>query len=568
MLSQEHYGKRPASSAPTGGAKDATQPVPPVVPVLSMTGGRIMVRIHVELIPVEGTLDTGDTRSFISEDLANQLATSRNTHQRGAKIRLTDGSVREVTRTLVARIRLADRQVRMPLLVLPNVLEPVILGIDFLCAMETNISCATAFTVPGRGLYQWKVMPFGLHSAPATFQRALDAVIGVDMEPINHEKCAFFQRRIHYLGHVISEEGIHTDPGKVAAVRDLPPPTSLKELRQCIGMASWYRRFVPNFATVVQPMSQLLKKGRKWVWALEQQVAFDQLKVLLTTAPVLACPDFHAKFVLQTDASNVGIGAVLTQEIDGQERAISYVSRRLNKAEENYSATEKECLAVIWAIRKLRCYLEGYRFEVITDHLALKWLNSLESPHGRVARWALELQQYQYDVRYRPGKQNVVADALSRQPVTRLDRLKEEPRSCPWLSRRIQQVSDEPQRYPDYTVREGQLYRHIVHRADDFDDVTWKLFVPREMRLRVLQECHDQPSAGHLGVRKTILRVAQRYYWPGMHRDVKRHIRHCLSCQKYKTSQQKPAGHMHTRAAEEPFATVCADFVGPLPRSK
>ncbi|XP_044317436.1 uncharacterized protein LOC123038048 [Drosophila rhopaloa] len=284
----------------------------------------------------------------------------------------------------------------------------------------------TAFTVPGRGL----------HSASATFQRALDGVIGVDMEPfafaylddiivigateeqhlsnlaevfrrlrranlkVNPKKCAFFRRRLVYLGHVISAEGVQTDPEKVTAVTNLKSPTCLKELRQWLGMASWYRRFVPNFATVVQPMTALLKKGRKWSWCPEQQSALEEVKKRLTTAPVLGCPDFDKTFVLQTDASDVGLGAVLSQDIEGQERVIAYASRRLTAAEGNYTTTEKECLAIIWAIRKMRCYLEGYRFEVVTDHLALKWLNSIESPSGRVARWALELQQFQFDVRY------------------------------------------------------------------------------------------------------------------------------------------------------------------------
>jgi len=164
-------------------------------------------------------------------------------------------------------------------------------------------------------------------------------------------------------------------------------------------------------------MSLLLKKGKKWPWEQEQQDAFEELKRKLTEAPVLACPDFNEKFVLQTDASDIGLGAVLTQKVQGEERVIAFASRRLIAAEENYSATEKECLAIIWAIRKLRCYLEGYRFVVITDHLALKWLNSIDNPTGRIARWALELQQYQFDVTYRRGSQNIVADALSRQPL-------------------------------------------------------------------------------------------------------------------------------------------------------
>ncbi|KAL7724954.1 hypothetical protein ACLKA6_002318 [Drosophila palustris] len=226
----------------------------------------------------------------------------------------------------------------------------------------------TAFTVPGRGLFHWKVMPFGLHSAPATFQRALDSVIGPDMEPyafaylddiivsgasleehvrnlgevlrrlrqanlrLNRAKCKFFRRSLVYLGHVISGEGIHTDPDKIAAVRELQPPATCRELRRCLGIASWYRRFVPNFAEIVQPMSLLLKKGQKWEWKPEQQAAFEELKARLTEAPVLACPDFSEKFVLQTDASDCGLGAVLTQQHQGAERVIAYVSRRLHMA--------------------------------------------------------------------------------------------------------------------------------------------------------------------------------------------------------------------------------------------
>ncbi|KAL7723714.1 hypothetical protein ACLKA6_018065 [Drosophila palustris] len=214
----------------------------------------------------------------------------------------------------------------------------------------------TAFTVPGRGLFHWKVMPFGLHSAPATFQRALDCVIGPDMEPyafaylddiivsgasleehvrnlgevlrilrkanlrLNRAKCKFFRRSLVYLGHVISGEGIHTDPDEIAAVRELQPPATCRELRRCLGIASWYRRFVPNFAKIVQPMSLLLKKGQKWEWKPEQQAAFEELKARLTEGPVLACPDFSEKFVLQTDASDCGLGAVLTQQHQGAER--------------------------------------------------------------------------------------------------------------------------------------------------------------------------------------------------------------------------------------------------------
>lgn len=474
--------------------------------------------------------------------------------------------------------------------------------------LEENSKKYTAFTVPGKGLFQWRVMPFGLHSAPATFQRALDGVIGPDLEPyafaylddiivigstleehfsnlqkvfqrlreanlkINPEKCEFFKKETKYLGHVVSERGIHTDPDKVSAIREMSAPRSTRELRRFLGVASWYRRFVPDFAAIAQPLTSLLKKGKHWKWKEEQQAAFEMLKAKLTEAPILACPDFSKTFILQTDASNYGLGAVLTQELEEGERVIAYASRTLNGAEKNYSATEKECLAIIWGIRKMRAYVEGYRFHVITDHLSLKWLNSIDNPTGRLARWALELQQYNFTVQYRKGKQNVVADALSRQPMETLNRATENSQAdlpeCVWLQKRLKEVRDNPAKYSDYSIIGTELFRHIPRHANDEDCTPWKLCVGTFHRQRVLEENHNQPAAGHLGIRKTINRISSRYYWPGMFRDVARFVRGCESCQRYKPSQLAPAGEMLVHVPEEPWATVCTDFVGPLPRSK
>ncbi|XP_073821602.1 uncharacterized protein [Musca autumnalis] len=357
--------------------------------------------------------------------------------------------------------------------------------------LEESSRKYTAFTVPGRGLYQWRVMPFGLHSAPATFQRALDTVIGADMEPhafaylddiivigrtleehlanlrevfrrlrevnlrINPEKCEFFKKETKYLGHVVSAQGIHTDPDKVAAIRELPAPTTLKELRRFLGVVSWYRRFVPEFATIAYPLTSMLKKGKHWRWTEDQQMVFEILKIRLTEAPVLACPNFTVPFTLQTDASDYGLGAVLTQVLEGTERVIAYASRVLNGAERNYSATEKECLAIIWGIRKMRPYLEGYTFNVITDHLSLKWLNSIENPSGRLARWALELQQYTFSVQYRKGRSNVVADALSRQPLEYCQGAKIDTQGCSWVARKLESMKSNPEKFADYAVEIG-----------------------------------------------------------------------------------------------------------------
>jgi len=187
----------------------------------------------------------------------------------------------------------------------------------------------------------------------------------------------------------VTSEGIGTDPEKVAAIAELEPPSTVRELRQYLCVASWYRRFVPDFAKIVKPLNDLLRKGNKWVWTQEHRTAFEEVMARLVADPVLACPDFDKPFILQTDASDYGIGAILTQETERGEKVISYSSRTLNGAQKNYSTTEKECLAIVWAIRKFKPYLEGYHFKIVTEHMALKWLNSIESPSGRIARWAL-----------------------------------------------------------------------------------------------------------------------------------------------------------------------------------
>lgn len=250
-----------------------------------------------------------------------------------------------------------------------------------------NISLAeesrpiTAFVIPGRGLFQFKVMPFGLHSASATFQRTIEKVLGPELGVsafvylddvivlgntveehlenvqrilrrlrdanlrVNTEKSEFFKTQITYLGHVVDKSGIHTDPDKVKSILAFKVPENITELRRFMGVISWYRRFIPDCSSLTQPLTRLLQKKRQWEWGSEQAEVFEILKERLSTAPVLAAPDFTVPFCLQTDASQYGLGAVLTQEQNGNEVVIAYASRTLNNAELNYSVTEKECLA-------------------------------------------------------------------------------------------------------------------------------------------------------------------------------------------------------------------------------
>lgn len=460
----------------------------------------------------------------------------------------------------------------------------------------------TAFTVPGKGLMQFRVMPFGLHSAPATFQRLLDNVLGPELEPnvfvylddiiicnqsfdehletllkvfnrlrdarlrLNPEKCKFCVNRIKYLGHIIDREGIRTDPEKVNAITDWPTPKTVKQIRQFLGVASWYRRFIKDFAATATPLTALTRKNAKWSWDKEQQRAFEQLKTSLTTAPVLACPDFTRQFCLQTDASTAGIGAVLTQYFPEGERVIAYASRTLNNAERNYSATELECLAVLWGIRKMRGYVEGYHFQVITDHQSLRWLQKLESPTGRLGRWAFELQTYDFEIKYRKGVLNKVADALSRQPAVAIIRKKR----CQWYQRLWQTAIDAPHETPDLRIEKGKLYKHILHNLD-FKEIAandqWKECVPKEERGKILERYHDAPTAGHLGTAKTISRIAQNYYWPGMFREITRYVQSCQNCLAHKAVQNRPFGTLHPTIIERPWQQVTIDLVGPLPRS-
>jgi len=248
----------------------------------------------------------------------------------------------------------------------------------------------------------------------------------------------------------------------------------------------------------------------------------QQLKEALS-APVLACSDFTRRFVLQTDASSYGLGAVLTQHQEDGERVIAYASRTLNNAERNYSATELECLAIVWGIRKMRGYLESYAFTVVTDHQSLRWLQKLEEPSGRLGRWLIELQQYDFEVRYRKGSLNWIADALSRQPE--ICGAVSAPK-CGWYHRILMGVRDRSADFPDFRLRDGK-FRHVLHDLD-FREVDpteqWKQCVPREKRLEILQRHYDDSTAGHLGA-KTIARIARLFYRPRMFQDITQYVR-------------------------------------------
>ncbi|XP_011858923.1 PREDICTED: uncharacterized protein LOC105556439 [Vollenhovia emeryi] len=237
---------------------------------------------------------------------------------------------------------------------------------------------------------------------------------------INPEKCVFFSNSVKYLGHVISKEGITTDEEKISAVKDWSVPHTKKQLRSFIGFCSYYRKFVRGFSSVAKPLFVLTEDKVKFSWGPECQSAFDELKRVLSSSPVLPFPNEDGEFILDTDASNVGIGAVLSQKQEEKERVIAYFSHVLNKAERNYCVTRRELLAIVEAIKFFRHYLLGRKFLIRTDHFSLKWLMSFRDLEGQLARWLERLQRFEFEIIYRKGCSHGNADGLSRRPCESL----------------------------------------------------------------------------------------------------------------------------------------------------
>lgn len=471
----------------------------------------------------------------------------------------------------------------------------------------------TAFVVPNRGLFQFKRMPFGLHNAPATWQRFIDTILGPELEPhvfvylddvvvvtqtfekhlsvlnevlkrlyeanitVSWEKCQFCRPEMRYLGYVVDARGLHVDGDKVKAMLELPKPKSVSEVRRIVGTFSWYRRFVPDFSTIIGPITALTKKNRKFEWTTECDESFRKIKECLVAAPILTCPDYSLPFTIQCDSSGFGIGAVLSQPHKNGDRVIAYLSRSLTKQERNFTTTERECLAVLWSIEKLRPYIEGVPFTVITDHYSLKWLQDMKDPSGRLARWAVRLQQFDFKIVHRKGKDHVVPDMLSRS-VPMVDSVKANTNELPdkfltndkWYTKMLHEVERAPLKYINWRISNGKLYKYVKQKYSDLSGESdcWKQVVPKDKRRQIIGEAHDPPLAGHLGIYKTYSRIMQKYYWPKLQSDVVNYIKKCEKCITHKPDKGKPKDIMTSHPkGTRPWETISVDIMGPLPRS-
>ena len=352
--------------------------------------------------------------------------------------------------------------------------------------MESEDIPKTAFTT-SQGLYEFKVMPFGLTNAPATFERLMESVLrglqweeclvyiddiiiaaasvpqalermehvfqrlqvaGLKLKPT---KCSFFCKSVKFLGHVVSEQGVHMDPEKTQHVQDWLTPKSAKEVRSFLGLCSYYRRFIAGFAKMARPLHKLTEKRTTFVWDTACEAAFSQLKEALTTAPVLSYPKPEGQFILDTDASDHAVGAVLSQEQDMAERVLGYFSKALTKTEQVYCVTRKELLAVVMALKHFHPYLYGREVILRTDNAAVSWMRNLRTPTGQTARWLELINTYDLQVKHRAGRSHNNADALSRKPCSScarqeaIEQQHRRERPLPVMNQEHSQASDVPQ---------------------------------------------------------------------------------------------------------------------------
>ena len=230
----------------------------------------------------------------------------------------------------------------------------------------------------------------------------------------NQQNVFFAQPKVQYLGYVVSRDGITASPDKVKAVRQYPIPRNVKDVRSYLGLVSFYRRLIPKFPEIAKPLTELTRKNVQFRWESRQQVAFGKLKDTLCSNQALAYHDFKFQFILTTVASKIAVAAILSQVLNGVERPITFASRQMNKAEQNYTASEAEMLAVTWATKHFRCYLYGKKFAVRSDHSALTYLHKFVDNNSRLMRWSLRLTEFDFDVEHRPGAKISHVDALSR----------------------------------------------------------------------------------------------------------------------------------------------------------
>jgi cleavage and polyadenylation specificity factor subunit 1 len=466
----------------------------------------------------------------------------------------------------------------------------------------------TAVSTPF-GLFEFLRMPFGLRNAAQTFQRFIDQVLRglhfcyayiddlliASANPeehkchlrlvlarlsdhgilINAAKTVFGVASLDFLGHHVDKDGIYPLEEKVQVIRDFPLPTTQQKLREFLGLVNFYHRFIPTCANTLQPLNALLAKSKSTtktvVWNDAANVAFSTIKEALANATLLAHPEPDAPTCIMTDASDVAVGAVLQQHINGQWCPISYFSKTLKPPETNYNTFDRELLAVYLAIRHFQYFVEGRTFHVLTDHKPLTFaLSSRSDRHTpRQTRHLDFISQFTSDVRHVKGVHNPVADALSRIGANALNLNN----SCPGID--FKAMATEQSKDPDLTRLQSSTTTSLRFDAVplamsdgtvicDTSTVVSRPFVPVSFRKAVFDSLH---SLSHPGIRATQRLITARYVWPGINADVRRWTRSCLQCQRSKVQRHTVTPLSTFSTPDVRFDKVHIDIVGPLPSS-
>lgn len=483
----------------------------------------------------------------------------------------------------------------------------------------------TAFITPD-GLHEFQVLPFGLASSPACFQRCMDQVLaglkwksclvylddiivkGKTFEEhlenlkeilnrlreanlkLKPSKCHFGKTKIKVLGHVACPQGISPDPEKVQAVKNFPRPKKVVDVQSFIGLANYYRKFVRGFADIARPLTLLTRKNTRFIWTDEQEIAFQTLKEALIKAPVLRHFEENLPIEIHVDASNYGIGAIILQSHpDGNTYPIAYASRRLSEAEIKFNTTEKECLGFVYAVSQFRHFIWGKPFKIVTDHHALCWLHKNRDASGRLVRWAIKLQDYTYEIVHKSGKRHADADSLSRNPVDdptledqhvdeipilmlQAEKIAEFQTRDPKLNKLIDAINN-PENADAKIVKQSRSFfidSGVLYKKNFTPDGRTKLLVvPDKLKHDVLLCCHDDPMTGaHLGIAKTYGKIRNRYYWDNMFKEIEAYVKSCTHCQHRKNVPRAPAGLLQPIKVGSPFKCIGVDFLGPFPKSK
>ena len=524
-------------------------------------------------------------------------------------------------------------------------------------AMDDKDKEKTAFACH-KGLFEFNVMPFGLSNAPAVFQELMSVVLqGYDdfataylddilifsstlEDHLKHlsliferlrlhnlklklKKCGFLKLETNYLGFVISDEGIKPDEKKVTAIRSLPVPTCVKEVRSFIGMCSYYRRFIPNFSQIAEPIIALTRKYAHFKWSDTHQKAFEFLKDSLTAVPLLVYPDANEPYILYTDASDLCIGACLTQECEGDEKPIYYLSHKLSKSQCKWAVVEKEAFAIHYALQKLDYYLHNAQFVIRTDHKPLKYL--LESPmqNKKIQLWALSMSGYNCTIEYIAGTTNTCADLLSRHPenvnkssdnqlddevedekmldvndnlyeINVIDSNQFDPKSfascdlpndssfekCDLsvftkagFNMEVEQTRDDDISVIRSMILNGQeskdVQKHyllvdglVYYLSNVSDDPCMRLYIPKHIRQFIVTQYHD--NNGHMGVQKTFDSIRQKYYWPNLFKEIHKYVSDCITC-RTRSMQKAKLPLQETDIPPYPMAKLSLDLSGPYP---